>query len=97
MRHSLNVLAVQVKVWSGPSSARLGTVAPINNINAVNTVECRGIMASDEVDGSENNECTAFSGAVDAKPSTKSLFAYTAYTLRVGAMAEAVKLYQDQP
>ena len=54
-------------------------------------------MASDEVDGSENNECTAFSGAVDAKPSTKSLFAYTAYTLRVGAMAEAVKLYQDQP
>ena len=41
MRHSLNVLAVQVKVWLGPASAMLGTIAPINNINAINTVECR--------------------------------------------------------
>ena len=52
MRHSLNVLAVQVNVWLGPSSARLGTVAPINNINALGTRECRGIMVSEEVDGS---------------------------------------------
>jgi len=43
MRHSLNVLAVQVNAWSGPSSARVETVAPINNIDAVNMVECRGI------------------------------------------------------
>src|SRR6476620_11525482 len=64
MRHSLNVLAVQVNVWLGPSSARLGTVAPINNINAVNTVESRGIMISDEVDGLGSNECTALSGAL---------------------------------
>jgi hypothetical protein len=52
MRHSLNVLAVQVNIWLRPSSAKLGTVAPINNINAVNTRECKGIMVSDEVDGS---------------------------------------------
>jgi hypothetical protein len=60
MRHSLNLLAVQVNVWSGPSSARLGRVAPINNVNAVNLLACRGITVSDEVDGSENNECAAF-------------------------------------
>ena len=62
MRHSLNVLAVQVKVWLGPASAMLGTVAPINNINAINTVECRGITVSNEVEWFRNNECTAFAG-----------------------------------
>jgi hypothetical protein len=45
MRHSLNVLAVQVKVWSGRSSARLGTIARINNTNAINRVECGVITA----------------------------------------------------
>jgi hypothetical protein len=35
MRHSLNVLAVQVNVWLGPSSAMPGTVARIDNINAI--------------------------------------------------------------
>jgi hypothetical protein len=60
MRHSLNLLAVQVNAWAGPSSARVGTVGPINNIDALNMVECRGITVSDEVDGSENNECAAF-------------------------------------
>jgi hypothetical protein len=49
MRHSLNVLAVQVKVWLGLSSAMLGTVALIN-MNAINTVDCRRITASDDVD-----------------------------------------------
>jgi hypothetical protein len=46
MRHSLNVLAVQVKVWLGPSWAVLATVAPINKTNAINTVECMVIMVS---------------------------------------------------
>ena len=45
MRHSLNVLAVQVKVCLGPSSAKLGTAAPINNTSAINTVECSAIRA----------------------------------------------------
>jgi hypothetical protein len=62
MRHSLNVLAEQVKLWPGPSSAVLGTVAPINNTNAINMVECRVITASLKVSVSENNECTAFPG-----------------------------------
>src|SRR6516164_5991977 len=62
MRHSLNVLTVQVKVWLGPSSAKPGAVAPINNINAINTVECRGITVSDELEWFRNNECTAFQG-----------------------------------
>jgi hypothetical protein len=39
MRHSLNVLAVQVKVCLGSSSAKLGAVAPISNADAINTVE----------------------------------------------------------
>ena len=39
MRHSLNVLAVQVKVCPGSSSAKLGTAAPIDNINASGTVD----------------------------------------------------------
>ena len=43
MRHSLNVLAVQVKVCLGSSSAKLGTVAPISNTNAINTVEFTAI------------------------------------------------------
>ena len=50
MRHSLNVLAIQVKVLLGVSSAMVGTVAPINNTNAINTLECRGITVSDEVE-----------------------------------------------
>src|SRR5271157_719510 len=50
MRHSLNVLAVQVKGCLDPSSAKLGTVAPINNTNAINTVECRTTMASHKVE-----------------------------------------------
>jgi hypothetical protein len=39
----------------------VGTVAPIN-MNAINSVECRRITASDELSISENNECTAFRG-----------------------------------
>jgi hypothetical protein len=62
MRHSLKVLAVQVKAWLDPSSAMLGTLAPINNMNAINTAECRGITVSDEVEWFRNNECTAFRG-----------------------------------
>jgi len=46
MRHSLNVLAVQVKIYLGSSSAKLGTVAPINITNAINTVEFTTITAS---------------------------------------------------
>src|SRR5271166_6306453 len=45
MRHSLNVLAVQVKVCLGSSSAKLGTVAPINT-NAINKVEFTTITTS---------------------------------------------------
>jgi hypothetical protein len=45
IRHSLKVLAVQVK-GLGASSAKQGTVAPSNNTHAVNTVECRVITAS---------------------------------------------------
>jgi hypothetical protein len=43
IRHSLNDLAVQVKIWFGPSSARVGTIAPINKINAIDAVKCRVI------------------------------------------------------
>jgi hypothetical protein len=50
MRHSLNVLAVQVKVWLGPFSAMLGTVAPINITNAITTVECMVVMVSHKVE-----------------------------------------------
>ena len=35
-------------------------MALINNIDAVNMVECRDIRVSDEVDGSANNKCAAF-------------------------------------
>src|SRR6516164_8100371 len=49
IRHSLKVLAVQVKVCLGASSAKQGTVAPSNNTHAVNTVECRAITASHKV------------------------------------------------
>jgi hypothetical protein len=49
IRHSLKVLAVQVKVCLGSPSAKQGTVAPSNNIHAVYTVECRAITASHKV------------------------------------------------
>src|SRR5215472_3544047 len=49
IRYSLKVLAVQVKVCFGASSAKQGTVAPSNNTHAVNTVECRAITASHKV------------------------------------------------
>src|SRR4029077_1381902 len=49
IRHSLKVLAVQVKVCFGASSAKQGTVAPSNNTHAVNTIECRAITASHKV------------------------------------------------
>jgi integrase-like protein len=62
MRHSLKVLAVHVNTWLGPSSAMLGTVAPIDNIKAIKRIECRRITVSDELNGSENNPCTAFRG-----------------------------------
>src|SRR6516165_1102044 len=45
IRHSLKVLAVQVKGLSA-SSAKQGTVAPSNNTHAINTVECRVITTS---------------------------------------------------
>jgi hypothetical protein len=45
----------------GASSAKQGTVAPNNNTNAINTVECRAISASHKVKLiSENNDCWAF-------------------------------------
>ena len=72
MRHSLNVLAVQVKVWLGPASAMLGTVAPINNINAINTVECRGITVSDEVEWFTKQRMYVFSGAAMAGAKSRS-------------------------
>jgi hypothetical protein len=72
MRHSLNVLAVQVKVWLDPSSARLGTVAPINNINTINTVECRGITVSDEVEWFRKQRMYVFSGAAMAGAKSRS-------------------------
>jgi hypothetical protein len=43
-------LAVQVKVCLGSSSAKLGAVAPINNANAINTVEFTAITASHKVE-----------------------------------------------
>src|ERR1700733_14560971 len=46
MRHSLNVLAVQVKVCLSSSSAKLGTVAPINITDTINTVEFTTITVS---------------------------------------------------
>src|SRR6516162_5089569 len=55
IRHSLKVLAVQVKVCLGASSAKQGTVAPSNNTHA--TIECRAITASHKVQLTESNEC----------------------------------------
>src|SRR6516165_5981493 len=61
IRHSLKVLAVQVKVCFGASSAKQGTVAPSNNTHAVNTIECRAITASPKVQLTESNECRLLS------------------------------------
>src|SRR5215467_5876274 len=61
IRHSLKVLAVQVKVCFGASSAKQGTVAPSNNTHAVNTIECTAITASHKVQLTESNECRLLS------------------------------------
>src|SRR5262249_2704051 len=57
IRQSLKVLAVQVKVCLGASSAKQETVAPRKNTHEVNTIECRAITASHKVQLTESNEC----------------------------------------